>query len=447
MNIQPLLPIAIPPFYFTKIINEPLELYDGSIGVTTIDGTWVGTGTIVQGWLPEPMVTLECNYNGPQLEKTRAEVQISGQHDRFSILVTSFGVGAQGLEVYATLSGKPNGMVWKSSETVRRLRFHVANFLWYRGAPVQDASSDSPRNARCKLSFDDWVITFDSVSGFNFGSDHKIEDQSGNAITHVGELVKQNDSSFTISNADNVLQLLYQWLSFCRGNWVAPMLSVGFDDSGQIVWKDWRQWNIRRCEHLPTWVNRDSAESLEQSFPGFNARFKDSTWGGPIRRVLGWYVECNRRASGIEASIILCQTALELLGWASLAQDRKVLSQKGFQDLPAADKIRLLLDSFQVPLSIPDDLVELSKLAKAYNWSDGPECLVGIRNALVHPQPKNMLKLESVSSISFYETWNLGMWYLDLILLRLFDYRAVYRNRLKRECTYDEALELVPWAK
>lgn len=338
-------------------------------------------------------------------------------------------------------------MVWGSTDPIKRLRFHIANFLSFGGTSVQDPSVDCPRQARATFSAEDWVITIDSVPDFQFGSEFKIEDQSGNAITHVGELVKRDGSLFAISSTDSILQQLYLWLSFCRGNWIAPMLSVGFDDSGQVVWKDWRQWNIRHCEHLPTWLNRNSSESLSQSFPGFNARLGDSIWAGPIRRVLVWYVECNRRKSGLEASIILCQTALELLGWASLAQDKKVLSQKGFQDLPAADKIRLLLANFEIPLVIPIDLTELRQLSKEYNWSDGPECLVGIRNALVHPQPKNMLKLESVSSVAFYEVWSLGMWYLDLILLRLFDYKAVYRNRLKRECSYEEALEPVPWSK
>jgi hypothetical protein len=303
----------------------------------------------------------------------------------------------------------------------------------------------SPREARAIVSSGDWVITIDSVPGFEFGSDFKIEDQSGNAITHVGELVKRDGSSFAISSAEGMLEELFQWLSFCRGNWVAPILSVGFDDSGQITRKSWNDWSFRRCERVPTWLNRNSSESLEQSFPGFSARYRDSIWAGPIKRAIAWYVECNRRASGLEAAIILCQTALELLGWASLAQDNKVLSQKGFQDLPAADKIRLLLASFDIPLMIPTYLTALQQVAKEYNWSDGPECLVGIRNALVHPQPRNMLKVESVSSLAFYEVWNLGMWYLDLILLRLFEYKAIYLNRLKRECTYEEALESVPW--
>jgi hypothetical protein len=441
------IPTAIPPFYATNEINRSLDLYEGSLEVTTADGTFQGTGTIKQQWLPEPSIDIKCQYNGIKPNKPEAEIGLPGVQQRFTLSVTSYGYGVKGSESFATLSGQPNGMVCGSGDSIAKLRFHVPNFSWFRGARVQDADEDSPREGRATFSVEDWALVIDSVPGFKFGSDFNIEDQSGNAITHVGELVKQDGSSFAVSSTDSILLQINQWLSFCRGNWVAPILSVGFDDSGQVVWKDWRQWNFRHGERIPTWLNRNSAESLEQSFPGFCARYKDVIWAGPIKRVLAWYVECNRRASGLEASIILCQTALELLGWASLAQDNKVLSQKGFQDLPAADKIRLLLASFKIPLTIPIYLNELRQLAKAYTWSDGPECLVGTRNALVHPQPKKMLKLERVSSVAFFEIWSLGMWYLDLILLRLFNYNAVYRNRLKRLCPYDDTLEPLPWIK
>ena len=449
----PPLPNAIPPFYATRKINQSFDLYEGPIEVTTADGTFEGKGTIKQQWLPKPTIDLECQYNGKSLEKPEAEIGLPGAKKRFALSVTSYGYGAQGSEVYATLGGLPNGMVWGSVDSINKLRFHIPNFLWFEGAPIQEADETaedgevSPIGRRATFSAEDWVITIDSVPGFKFGSDFKIEDQSGNAITHVGELVKQDGSSFAVSSTESILLQIYQWLSFCRGNWVAPILSVGLDESGQVVWKDWRQWNFRHSEHLPTWLNRSNAESLEQSFPGFCARSKDLIWAGPIKRVLAWYVECNRRASGLEASIILCQTALELLGWASLAQDKRVISQKGFQDLPAADKIRLLLASFEIPLTIPIYLNALRQLAKEYNWSDGPECLVGTRNALVHPQQKNTLKLESISSVAFFEIWSLGMWYLDLILLRLFDYKVVYRNRLKTLCPYHDTLEPLPWTK
>ena len=44
-----------------------------------------------------------------------------------------------------------------------------------------------------------------------------------------------------------------------------------------------------------------------------------------------------------------------------------------------------------------------------------------------------------------FEVWNLGLWYLDLIFLNLFDYNGIYRNRLKITGYYEDTLEKIPW--
>lgn len=98
--------IAIPPFYSSRGINEPIELYDGPVEVTTVNGTWLGNGTIVQDWLPEPAINLKCNFKGPQLKKPQVEIGFPGTPRRFSVLVTSLGIGFQSPDVFATLRWK-----------------------------------------------------------------------------------------------------------------------------------------------------------------------------------------------------------------------------------------------------------------------------------------------------------------------------------------------------
>jgi hypothetical protein len=338
-------------------------------------------------------------------------------------------------------------MKWGHPEQLQKLVFHIPNFEAFKGSLIYDSPSNESRAARATVHAEGWTILIDAISEFSMAKCIELEKKSGNAITHVGLVQRADGSLFPASIGQEFLKELYQWLSFCRGNWVAPILAVGFDANDKEIWKDWRQWNIRRCEHVGTWINRLTPDFLEKTLPGYLLRSRHSLWSEPINLALSWYVECNRRASGMEASIILGQTALELLGWTTLVEDLKTISHKGFNDLPAADKVRLLLASYQIPLDIPTCLGALTQLAKAHNWLDGPECLVGMRNALIHPQPKNRKKVQSASSVAIYEVWNLGLWYLDLIFLRLFNYDGVYRNRLKRECSYDETLEEVPWMK
>jgi hypothetical protein len=440
------LPPAITPIYRTLKINQNIKLYEGSLEIVTDSGTWPGSGEIQLKWLPEPAIRLDCQYTAlDMLNQEKAQLKIPNGSRPFDVTPTSTGIGCKGPDSFATLSGIPKDLMWGTIGNMHSLLFHVPNFAYFKGAQVQDPEN-AVREARANVSTEGWNIVIDSLADFSFQKFIDLGDSSGNAITHVGTIKKVDGSSFTVVNVQEVLEALFFWLSFCRGNWVAPILSVGFDEKGKEVWKDWKQWNFRWCSHVGMWMNRQNSDFLEKTLPGYWDRYKDSLWGDAIKLALAWYLESNRRASGMEASIILGQTALELLGWTTLVEDNKSISNQGFMDLPAADKIRLLLVNNYVPLGIPVHLVELGKAAKAYNWADGPECLVGVRNALVHPQLKNRKKIQSISASALYEVWNLGLWYLDLIFLRLFGYTAVYSNRLKRQCTYDETLEGVPWA-
>lgn len=41
-------------------------------------------------------------------------------------------------------------------------------------------------------------------------------------------------------------------------------------------------------------------------------------------------------------------------------------------------------------------------------------------------------RLSNASITPYYDTWNLGLWYLELSLLKLCGYSETYYNRIKR---------------
>jgi hypothetical protein len=87
----------------------------------------------------------------------------------------------------------------------------------------------------------------------------------------------------------------------------------------------------------------------------------------------------------------------------------------------------MLFSSLGIPIDFTNATPELQNLAKSYNWSDYPEALTVIRNSLVHPEHKQRGKFNS----AVYETWNLGLWYLQMSILFLCGYPGTYSNRLK----------------
>ena len=99
---------------------------------------------------------------------------------------------------------------------------------------------------------------------------------------------------------------------------------------------------------------------LAQVFPGFVTLWMNNVWHKSVSDALYWYLgACDRRVGiGVDTGLILAQTALELLAWTYCVRDGKMISETGFQrKLSAADKLRLLASSLDIPLAIPSSLL------------------------------------------------------------------------------------------
>ncbi len=157
-----------------------------------------------------------------------------------------------------------------------------------------------------------------------------------------------------------------------------------------------------------------------------------------------WYVEVSKQSGGQEGSIILTQAALEMLANVVLVEDRNIVSTSGFEKLEAKDKISLLLNQCSIPLEVPSTLNALSKYAKEFNYS-GTQAITELRNRLIHPKLKNREKFLNLPPLVVPETYLLGKWYLELVLLNLFNYTGNYINWTKSQPHFYSDGELVPW--
>jgi hypothetical protein len=168
-------------------------------------------------------------------------------------------------------------------------------------------------------------------------------------------------------------------------------------------------------------------------------RWVDSNWRQTFQEVIYWYLNANQSQRGIDAGIILTQAALERLSYEFSVQDKKVISAKGFKDIWASDKFRLMFSSIDIPLQISSDSSDLLSMSRNLNWLDAPHALTEIRNSLVHPEHRQRGQL----SDAYYDAWNLGLWYLEMSILAICGYSGTYGNRLKQRHVGE--VENVPW--
>ena len=259
-------------------------------------------------------------------------------------------------------------------------------------------------------------------------------------FTHHLRLTRADGESFSSEEAIKELDMLSRFLSFCRGKWVSTALTTALDENGSLALAEWGTGKISPASDANNWLDIFGGGQMSELYSSFRDKMGDETLRGMVDILLYWYVRGDTNLVGPDGALILLQTALERASWHVLVIERKALSPDGFVRISAADQLRLLLNTLSIPQAIPADLEGLSSFVKD-SPKDGPQALTLIRNRLVHPV-KNPSK---VQTYPYYQAYLLAKWYLELILLRLFDFSGKYSNCTKKN-RWRGQVEHVPWS-
>ncbi|MEH2242565.1 hypothetical protein [Nostoc sp.] len=443
-------PPALIPIYLTGEPNQPIQLYQGSLKITQEETVYEGNGTVSFEWLPSPDVkflfSTSNNESLLQLELGKGNLNLSEIKTSAEVWISSI------LPIYfehqgGDISGKLNKpVILRSGDNLSHILFHLTNFHEFLGMAI--STLRGMRRGRLILKAESWYISIDELE--NIGDIMKsLQSKGGYAITHVGKLERSDKKPFTTEDPDKVLEALHWFLSFSRGFRTCPILLVGYDNTGEKIWENCTSvYTTSPWRSVHSWFadSQDSC-SLSKLFPGFFNRWRSTTWNEPIRFAIHWYLESIAQAGAVQGSIVLMQAAFEILAWTLLVEEKAIISQEEFKKLPAAEQLRRLLSQCGVPLKVPDSLTDLLKASKEkeLNWVDGAQALTEIRNAIVHPNPKKRQKYLNRPFPEQIDAYKLGLWYLELILLNLFEYKGDYFNRIANKEFYQENIEAVPW--
>lgn len=424
----------VPAFQFDDI-NQNVVLAKDTVTIRVDDNTYTGNGEVQLQLVPRATIQIIAEF---QTVPVSATMQCAFGQDGITSLTfgaknvpgLSLGVGGDANQQTMNLRWCPTSEsivgIGDEATTIQQIVFHLFNF------------KDIINHVHLKSN--DWQVdlrlmreTRDRIK--------RLKAEGGYGLTHIG-LLRKDSSSFSGKEAEKTLNALRFFLSFAKGAWCNPICAVGFDGSGNRVWESWS--SPKEAWHSPlSWFDPHHCEQLAALFPGFVAKWNHEDWREALHEVIYWYLNSNHSSRGIDAGIILTQAAIERLSYEYAVKDRKLIETKGFRDLRASDKLRLLFSSLNIPIEIPSSLSEMARLAlaKNFNWLDAPHALTEMRNSLVHPEHKRREQF----SDAYFEAWNLGLWYLELALLRICGYSGSYSNRLLSR--WVGTVEDVPWQR
>ncbi len=462
------LPEPIQPVYSTDYPSNKIHLYEGDIKCSyKINGhqyEFIGTGAIEYVWFPNPHATFKISHDLFPIPHDLDDSNITLQDsDRLiPIYIQNWRNSYDRHKTTYHISGalSDTSVVGKEDD-LHSIVFHVVNFCHYIGEVTcrQTEFGSSTNKGRISLFEEDWEITIDEVSSEEKKSSGLFDDlkeSGGCAITHTGRIKKTNNHTFDSKEAIEIIGILSHFLSFARGQKVPIVLFVGYDISGKKVYEQWDGAFSQPWKSRDSWLPEQDLRKLPTIFPKFISWWKD--WGQSAQIVINMYLEANNNTF-TDVSIILAHSVLESMARVILVEKKSIITaleydNRGKNSLTPADKISLLLKELAIPTTFPrshsgsiDDLVQFvnnnipESERKNKSASEALIVFTKIRNDITHAKKKYTL-----SSVVFFDTMNLGLWYIEMVILAILEYDGVYSNRL-RIPKWAGVYDSVPWSQ
>ncbi len=419
--------------------NDQIKIYSGDFTLQGVDKVYSVSGEIYFTWFPDMGVKFKCSF----INKPNVNFDLTGE---YTLLIEKKEFGKVSLTDFnlsnkSTCSGGSRRFIWGDSTiAVREVSFAIPNMREFFGEPVKELTGTRMQMDRSRLTLKDKSFLVHLDRFFDFKLRHeKLGEHGGYLITYAGRIIKQK-GSISLSELHNWQDRFHHFLYFLNGRRVAPMFYTGvFEDTK--VWTDYSGYTTDTYKYVPCWSEIMVIKDLPQLWKSYNKIWQDKHDKDFLITAIHWYVEANSNAGMIEGSIILIQTALELLYNWLIVEKQKIVIGNDADGMSAANKIRLLIFQFKISPKIPEAFTELGSLP---NVIDGPEVFVKIRNALVHGQESKRIELLKISSKAKFEAQQLGIWYVELALLHIMGYNGKYKNRTSGKIWRDTGVP-VPW--
>lgn len=441
-------PEPLQPAYDFSSAPEPVSLLKGVVEVDLGNGRLAGTADLLLRFLPSSHMILHASVPGAAElvplfffnEPANLSLSFNGQRIEGFCGRRSLNVNADSLELDWHPKSEPVVLGNTQSKTSVAAILHLFNLRDFRGGQHQ-ATAAPPGCAMVVLESEEWRTSLQSLpNNATYQAWERIRDEGGCLLTHVAKLERKDGEPFSGEEACEQCFLLTNFLSFTNGGRCSTVCEVGLNAAGEKIWETFASPRINDSAY--SWFNPSKASQAEFLFPLFAKRWQQSEeWKDSLRSAIYWYAQANTSGGvpGIDAAIILAQSALERLAHHHLVVDRKMISPEGLDRLKASDRLRLLFSSLNLPVKIDAATPDIQKVASSFKWVDAPHAITDIRNELVHPVSKKEV------ADCFLDAWRLSLWYLELSVLALCGYDDTYTSRLTAK--YRTESEKVPWRK
>ena len=412
--------------------NEPIELAQTRIKFDVNGQCVERLAKAVLRMLPSPRLVIKCdldlrnsNVGVAAFKQDYITATILDQQTEFIVGQYTFHWDPENFQAGMSLLPKREPIsIHHTGESLSCVEFGVLNFPKFLGSQfniVRKNGKSQHRVDYVQLHADPWLIEITAAPNLP-DVKQELDETGGYGITHTGAVKRTDGADFSAADVEKLLDGLTLFLSFARGAYCGLALIKGKSCDGQVAWERWGTNRVTGWFSPPSWFDRHHSDLLANAFPGFWRRYQERE--EELRTVITLYLDSNLgrgHGVGLDGGLILTQAALERM--AHEVVGKKAGKKTGTWIAKALVKNGIVKEA--LPIS-PDSCPDLERLGAEHGWKHGPHALVAIRNTVVHPDQS----YGRISARAHYEAWNLGQWYLELMLLSLFGVCGKYANRL-----------------
>ncbi len=427
--------------------NHPIAIYKGEFVLKEGIKELTISGHIQYDWFP----STGANFYGTVDQISKENITLIKNSEYVVVIVNGFNIGL-GIITSTTFSDKITikgtfrleTITGDKSIAVEKIRFSLPNFQEFLGETVKKITTNSIQTARNRITLENgkYIIIIDKCL------DHAVRynslnEKGGYIITHVGEIIPKK-GNITFQNVDDITNCLNTFLSYVNGKRTSALFIQGICKE-EIIWCDYSNYYVDTFAFLPSWSFKNGVNGLNEIWQEFSNLWAKNENRDVIKTAIHWYLECNKNSGFVEGSIIMAQTALELLYNWFIVENKRFLIGKDSENINAANKIRLLICQLEIDYEVPAKFSSLKVYLKSEKLIDAPEAVVQIRNAIVHSQEEKRRKLKDIGDKTKSEALQLCIWYIELALLKILNYNGIYTNRCSLKQTSGGKVESVPW--
>lgn len=359
--------------------------------------------------------------------------------------IDSFGSDSEGVSIKGTLSQK--AIFGDKSIAVEKIIFSIPNLRDFHGLPVKKITSTNISTSmnRLRLENDNYIILIDKCLDFKKKSESLIE-KGGYIILYNGELISKK-GPVTLEDTKDIFHCLNTFITFLNGKRTSAIFLQGIY-ADEVIWCDYTKYFVDPHKYVHSWPQGHSIRGLNELWQNFSTLWRDTDDKNFLTTAIHWYVEANGNRGFSDGSIIMAQTALELLYNWWIIERKKLIIGKDSENINASNKIRLLLSQLNISHFVPAAFTQLQKfIDDSKDIVDAPDAVVQIRNAIVHSQEEKRKKLSAIHYKVKYEALQLCVWYIEMALLCILNFDDRYLNRCSKEIYESKAEDDVPWTK